>query len=292
MTAEPSIVAGLAEVADRYDAFILDLWGTIHDGVRPLPGAVECLYALQAAGKKMLILSNAPRRIPAVVERMDGVGIPRDSYDDVLSSGEAAWLALHQRTDPWHATLGRHAFLIGEAGDESVLQDQDVAEVDDLDAADFVVAVGVYKRSDTIADYETLLADIRDRGLKMICVNPDLEVMRGEKRELCAGALAARFEELGGEVHYHGKPHPPIYTLSFARLGLHGPGRVLAVGDSLRTDVAGAAAVGMDSLFIASGLLAEELGHEPFAEPDPAALGALFARHGAHPTYTATAFRW
>lgn len=292
MTAETSIVPGLAEVADRYDAFILDLWGTIHDGVKPLPGAVDCLYALKAAGKRMLILSNAPRRIQAVVDRMDAIGIPRDAYDDVLSSGEAAWLALHHRADVWHAALGRRCFLIGEAGDESVLQDQDLTEVDDLAAADFVVAVGLFKRGDTLADYEALLTDMAARGLPMICANPDLEVMRGEKRELCAGTLAARFEALGGEVHYQGKPHPPIYTLSFARLGVRGPERILAVGDSLRTDVAGADAVGMDSLFVASGLMADELGMEPFAAPDPAALEALFARHGARPTYTATAFRW
>ncbi|MEQ8696607.1 MAG: TIGR01459 family HAD-type hydrolase [Bauldia litoralis] len=292
MTAEPTIIAGLAEVADRYDAFILDLWGTIHDGVKPLPGAVDCLYALKAAGKQMLILSNAPRRVPAVVDRMDAVGIPRDAYDDVLSSGEAAWLALHQRTDTWHAALGRRCFLIGEAGDESVLQDQDLTEVEDPGSADFAVAVGLFKRTDTLADYEGLLRDMRALNLPMICANPDLEVMRGEKRELCAGSLAARYEELGGEVHYQGKPHPPIYSLSFARLGVHGPDRILAVGDSLRTDVAGARAVGMDSLFIASGLMADELGMTPFAEPDPNALGQLFSRHSAWPTYTATAFRW
>jgi HAD superfamily hydrolase (TIGR01459 family) len=292
MPPEPLIVPGLAAVVDRYDAFILDLWGTIHNGVAPLPGAVDCLYALKAAGRRMLILSNAPRRIPAVVERLDAVGIPRDAYDDVLSSGEAAWLALYERTEPWHAALGRRAFVIGEAGDESVLQDQDIAEVETVDEADFVVCVGVYRRSDTLDAYEGLLAEIRARDLPMVCVNPDLEVIRGDRRELCAGALAARYEALGGAVRYHGKPHRPIYTLSFARLGLHGPERALAVGDSLRTDIAGARTVGMDSLFIAGGLMADELGLAPGAAPDPAALDDLFARHGARPTYTASAFRW
>ncbi len=285
-------IAGLSAVADRYDGFILDLWGTIHDGVAPLPGAVACLRALAERGKRVLILSNAPRRTGAVIDRMDRVGIPRDCYGPVLSSGEAGWLALHARSDAWHARLGDRAFLIGEAGDESVLQGQPVEAVDTPDRATFLLCVGAFRRGDTVADYAALLAGAQARALPMLCVNPDLEVLRGPKREICAGAIAARYEALGGDVRYHGKPHRPIYELSFARLAGILPARILAVGDSLRTDIAGASAVGIDSLFVTGGLMAGELGIAPLAEPPAAALQALYGRHRQRPTWAAAAFRW
>src|SRR6185437_8177781 len=129
--------------------------------------------------------------------------------------------------------------------------------------------------------------------LPMICCNPDFEVLRGDDRELCAGALARRYGELGGEVHYHGKPHAPIYAQSLKRLGLADPRRVLAVGDALRTDVAGAAAVGMDAVLITStGILAKDLGIAPYEDPDPAALARLCAAEGQHPVAAIAAFRW
>ena len=126
----------------------------------------------------------------------------------------------------------------------------------------------------------------------MVCCNPDLEVLRGEERELCAGALASRYAALGGDVYWHGKPYPAIYAMSLDRLGLDDPGRILAVGDSLRTDVAGAAAAGIDSVFITSGIHAETLGVAPFDDPDPARLEALCAEAGQTPTAAMAAFRW
>ena len=292
MTEPNHLIAGLSAVAGRYDGFILDLWGTIHNGVEPLPGAVDCLRALAQRGKTVLILSNAPRRSAAVVGRMDAVGIPRDCYGPVLSSGEAGWLALRDRADPWHAGLGDRAFLIGEAGDESVLQDQAIEETGSLDRATFLLCVGAFRRTDTVADYAALLAEARARNLPMLCVNPDLEVLRGPVREICAGAIAARYAAIGGDVGYHGKPHRPIYTLSFARFPGIPPARILAVGDSLRTDIAGANGAGIDSLFITGGLLAEELGIAPLSDPPPAALPPLYARHRQRPTWAAAAFRW
>jgi len=292
MTAPDHLIPGLSTIADRYDGFILDLWGTIHNGVEPLPGAIACLQNLTEAGKTLLILSNAPRRIGAVVERMDAVGIPRDCYGPVLSSGEAGWLALNARSDPWHQALGDRAYLIGEAGDESVLQDQPVTEVQALDEASFIVCVGAFKRSDIVADYDSLLTVAHRRDMPMICVNPDLEVLRGHRREICAGAIAARYEAMGGDVRYHGKPHTPIYDLSFERLPGIDPRRILAVGDSLRTDIAGANGVAIDSLFITSGILGQQLGVPAFTDPPSMGLKALYLDHGQTPTWAASAFRW
>ena len=292
MTEPNHAIAGLSEIADRYDGYILDLWGTIHNGVEPLPGAVDCLRALARRGKTVLILSNAPRRTGAVINRMDAVGIPRDCYGPVLSSGEAGWLALRDRADPWHRKLGDRAFAIGEAGDESVLENQAIEEVGSLERATFLLCVGAFRRSDTVDDYAVLLAQARAHRLPMLCVNPDLEVLRGPNREICAGAIAARYAEIGGDVGYHGKPHRPIYTLSLARFPGIPHTRILAVGDSLRTDIAGANAVGIDSLFMTGGLMAEELGIAPLGEPPAAALPPLYARHRQRPTWAAAAFRW
>ncbi len=286
------LLSGLNEIADRYDGYILDLWGTIHNGVEPLPGAIECLKALKAADKDVLILSNAPRRIGAVIDRMDAVGIPRTVYGPVLSSGEAGWLALRDRNDSWHRRLGERAFLIGEVGDESILQDQQIQEVTTLDEASFLLCVGAFRRGDTVADYEPLLADAYRLQLPMMCVNPDLEVLRGSNREICAGAIAAVYQDFGGDVHYHGKPYRPIYDLSFERLPGIDPSRILAVGDSLRTDVAGANAVGIDSLFVVSGILAQELRSAACDDLRADALALLYQKYGQTPNWAAAAFRW
>ncbi len=287
------ILPGLSALADRYDGFILDLWGTIHDGIRPWAGAVECLFELKRRGKRVLLLSNAPRRSHLAIARLSEMGVPRDHYADVLTSGEAAHDALAARSDPWHAKLGRRCHLLGPRNDDSVLEDVPHERVERLDDADYIVNVGTRGRRDVMEQYEAFLADAARRKLPMICCNPDYVVLRGDDRELCAGALSLRYEELGGDVYYHGKPHAPIYAESLKRLGLSEPARVLAVGDALRTDVAGAAAAGMDSVFITStGIMAKAMGIAPFEDPEPAALARMCAAEGHYPTAAIAAFRW
>lgn len=286
------LVPGLRGLADAYDGFILDLWGTLHDGLEPLPGAIECLSQLRAAGKRLLILSNAPRRSHSVAERMRKIGIPEGLYDGVLSSGEAAHMALRDGIDGWHRKLGRDCFIFGARWDKSVIEDLDIRHVGDVRAASFILAVGPGRSGQTVADFESDLAAGAALGLPMLCANPDLEVLRGPDREICAGALAARYQELGGDVRQHGKPHAPIYAMSLERLGIDDRRRVLAVGDSLRTDIAGAAARGLDSLLITGGIHAAALGVDGLGEPDPARLDALYADAGVRPSAACAAFRW
>ena len=286
------VLAGMAALADRYDGFILDLWGTIHDGIAPLPGALEALAELRRRGKRTLLLSNAPRRNYAVLALMEKVGVPEDLYDDVLSSGEAAYLALRDRRDPWHARLGRCCFLLGPAGDDSAMEDLDLDRVTSLDAADFILGIGAFRRGDTFDMYDGFVDQGTKLGLPMICANPDLVVLRGPTLEICAGGIAQRYEAAGGDVYYHGKPHAPIYAMALERMGLPRGARVLAVGDSLRTDIAGAQAAGLDSVFLTSGIYAAELGVAPFADPPADAVTALCASHGHWPTAAMTAFRW
>jgi HAD superfamily hydrolase (TIGR01459 family) len=292
-----SILPGLAALAARYDGFLLDLWGTIHDGLRPWPGAVECLLELKRRGKRTLLLSNAPRRSHLAIARMVEMGIPREAYGDVLTSGEAAHDGLLHRRDDWHRRLGRRLYLLGPPTDDSVLEDVPHERVERLDRAEGIVNVGTRRRGDSLDAYEAFLREAAERNLPMVCCNPDYEVLRGEERELCAGAIALRYEQMGararGDVYYHGKPHAPIYAESLRRLGIADPARVLAVGDALRTDVAGAAAVGIDAALVTStGILAKELGIAPFEDPAPDALARRCAAEGQRPIAAIAAFRW
>lgn len=291
--ADIPVLAGMAAVADRYDGFILDLWGTIHDGIRPWPGATECLAELKRRGKRILLLSNAPRRSHLAIERLGEMGVKRDLYDDVLTSGEAAHDALLRRDEPWHRRLGRRCYLLGPPKDDSVLEGVPHERVARLAEAEFIANIGTFRREDGLADYESLVREAAALKLPMVCCNPDYEVLRGDDRELCAGAIARRYEELNGDVYYHGKPHAPIYDESLRRLGIADRRRVLAVGDALRTDVAGAAAYGMASVLVVStGILARDLGLAPFQDLASAPLARQCAAEGWHPAAAMTAFRW
>jgi HAD superfamily hydrolase (TIGR01459 family) len=286
------LIEGIEGIADQYDGFILDLWGTIHDGYRPLPGAVACLEALRARDKRILILSNAPRRAASAIERMDHIGVPGGVYDSVLTSGESANIALRGRVDDWHKALGSRCYLLGPPEDDSALDGVADTRAADLASADYILAVGSFERTDTVDDYAEFLAEAREKGLPMLCANPDLEVLRGDVPEICSGAIATRYEAMGGDVFWHGKPYPDIYRQSLELLEIDTPARILGVGDSLRTDIAGGMAAGIDTLFITSGLEARRLGTTLGQAPAPEALAALLTDAQAAPTYAAALFRW
>jgi HAD superfamily hydrolase (TIGR01459 family) len=266
------MLPGFAPLAARYDGFIVDLWGVIHDGVKPYPGAAECLAALRAAGKPAVLLSNAPRRVAQVQEVLRGMGIADDLYAGLLTSGEAAHRLLRDRPDDWSRALGRRVLHIGEARDRGVIAELDLDLVDTADAAGWVLNTGL---ADALAAtdgaaYTPLLRDCAARGLPMLCANPDLEIIRDGVRLLCAGTLAQRYQSLGGEVRSLGKPDPQIYAPVLARLGL-ARARVLAVGDALRTDIAGAQAAGIDACWVLGGIHSDE------ADPQGAARAAGLA---------------
>lgn len=292
-TTDIPILPGLASPAERYDGFILDLWGVLHDGERPYPGAVACLDRLRAAGKRACLLSNAPRRTGGVVDKLSRMGITPDHYDHLMTSGEATFEALRDPPDDWHAALGRHCLHIGPARDTDIFDTLErITIVDRPEAADFVLNTGIDDFSETLDDYEPILRASLARRLPMICANPDLVVMVGTDRVVCAGLLAQRYEELGGNVRYHGKPFPSVYLRCFDRLGLTDRRRILAVGDSLRTDVAGANAAGIDVALVTGGIHQEELGTAWGEHPDPARLTAIAAASGHSPTFALPHFTW
>lgn len=288
----PRLLTGLSTLAQEHDGFILDLWGVIHDGVKAFPDAVECLRRLRAMDKRIVLLSNAPRRVEPIARSMAEMGIDRGLYDHILSSGEEVYQALRSRRDPWYAALGRACLHLGPERDRNMCEGLDLEVVETVEAADFVLNTGPWRDDETVADYEDVLAAAARRALPMICANPDLEVIRGGHRVICAGALAARYEELGGDVRYHGKPYPSIYRHCCEMLGIADRRRILAVGDSLRTDIAGAAAAGIDSVLVTGGIHAEELGPISGATRDPVELARACATVGPVPTAAIPAFIW
>lgn len=286
------LVSGLAALAPRYDGFIVDLWGVLHDGVAAFPAALDCLERLRAAGKPVSILSNAPRRAAPVVARNRELGILPAHFDAVMSSGEDTWRHLEARPDDWYRSLGPRCYHLGPPRDHGLREGLGYDFVEDLEEADFVLLTGADGPEDRVEDFEAPLQQARARSLPMVCANPDLEVIRGGQREICAGAIAARYEAIGGEVRYHGKPLPGVFRICFDMIGVEDPGRALMIGDSLRTDVAGAAAAGADALFVTGGIYAERLGVAPDETPEPARLAALCADEGARPSAAIPALRW
>ncbi len=273
------VLTGVAELADRYDGFLLDLWGVLHDGRSPMPGAVDALTNLKRAGKRIVVLSNAPRRVSGVIRRIGEIGISRGLYDELLSSGEAAWRWLRQGHPG-----GRRFYPIMAMRDQNMLEGLPFEQTTEMEAADFILNTGVEDSAVRTEDFEAALQAGARRALPMVCANPDLVVVNGGKTEICAGTIARRYEALGGKVHYFGKPHAPIYQESLALLGVGDRRRILAVGDSLRTDIAGANGAGIDGLLVLSGIHRDEL-----AAGD---LEAVCRRERALPIAAVTGFRW
>lgn len=286
------MIDGLAEALEGIDAVVIDLWGVLHDGMTAFPAAIACLDHLRRAGVTICLLSNAPRRIGSVTAKLSGMGVGRERYDILLTSGEATNLALRQPPDAWHAGLGRRCYHLGPRRDDDIFDGLDLERVETPAQAGFVINTGIDAPSETLAEYEPVLQACAARRLPMICANPDLVVTVGEMIAICAGALAARYEALGGEVRYHGKPHRPIYDLVRSMAGISQPERVLAVGDSLRTDIAGAAGAGFRSVLVTSGIHREELGAAWGATPDPGVLARILSDAPAVPQYVLPNLRW
>lgn len=242
-------------LAAEYDGFVLDLWGVIHDGVHPYPGAVNCLARLRAAGRRVVFLSNAPRRAAPVREALRDMGIADKLHDGVITSGEATYVMLRDRPDSWWRALGTRLYHLGPERDRTVFADLGVDEVSNPCDASFVLNTGPDDHASPTdpAAFDAVLQACRAAALPMICANPDLEVIRGGVRVVCAGTLAQRYAEMGGDVRSLGKPNPAIYGPVLDLLCLPRK-RVLAVGDSLRTDIAGAAAAGIASAWVLGGI--------------------------------------
>ena len=288
MIATPSFTERFSTLASNYDVVLSDVWGVIHNGVAAFPEACEALSHFRAKGGSVALITNAPRPGAVVVKLLDRLAVPHDAYDAIVSSGDVTRAVMAARP-------GKAVFHIGPERDLPIFDGLGLRFVP-YEAADYVVCTGLANDEfETPEHYRELLTKIRARGLFMLCGNPDLVVERGDQLLYCAGALADLYGTLGGEVFYAGKPHRPIYDQALERIaGLRGVAaplaRVLAIGDSVRTDLKGASNRGIDCLFVTAGIHAEELGERH--NPDPAALTRIFAEAGIAPKAVTRRLMW
>jgi HAD superfamily hydrolase (TIGR01459 family) len=282
------VIDGMRHLAGAYDGLVLDLWGVVHDGERPFPGVTDCMAELRAAGTKLVLLSNAPRRTGLIADRLAELGIAPDSYDGIWSSGEEVWQRLADPDDPQAAALGTRGYQIGAGRDPEAFDGLPQHRVDTPEEAEFVLNTGIENIGDTVETYRAALERCAACNLPMVCANPDLVVQRGAVLEPCAGALAQEYERLGGAVWWLGKPFPEVYERVLAMFGDTPRARIAAIGDSPRTDMTGAQQAGIDGILTACGIHAAEWGMPPDAAKVTADCDALHLR----PVAILPSFRW
>jgi HAD superfamily hydrolase (TIGR01459 family) len=292
MGSDIAMLAGIGGIIEHYDGVILDVWGVLHDGAKPFPFVLETLHRLRERGKKSLVLSNAPRRAAPVCKRLGEIGIARELYDHIHTSGEETWQHLTRRDDAFHAALGRLCYHIAPSRESDVLDGLDLDRVDDIAAAEFIYNTGPWGWDEDVVRDEDMLQAARRRDLPMVCANPDLVVHHLGRRAICAGAIAQRYEAIGGTVRWHGKPYPGVYKRALELMGISDPKRILAIGDSLRTDIAGANAAEIDAIVVAGGIHYEEFGCGEGQKPDPARIAAAAQAAGAHPIAALDQLKW
>jgi len=276
----------LRDVTDGVDVLLSDIWGVVHNGLEAFPEACEALHSHRSRGGTVILITNAPRPAASVQRQLRKLGVADATYDAIVTSGD---LTRHYVAD--HP--GRKVFWLGPERDSSIYRGLD-AVLSPLDEADYLVCTGLLDdETETAEDYRPMMLKARERDLPFICANPDIVVERGDRLIYCAGAIAELYRELGGEVIFYGKPHRPIYDRAMElaaeqRKGQRvSPGRVLAIGDSVRTDLAGAHGFGIDCLFVTRGIHSEEF--EGIDQLDPVSVKELF---GHPPKALIRELRW
>ena len=278
MTAPP-LIPHFSEIAPDYHVLLCDVWGVVHNGVAASPKACDALMRARAAGATVVFITNSPRPSEQVGRQLERLHVPRDSYDAMVSSGDVTRGVIQDRR-------GQSLCHVGPERDNSIFTGLDV-KFAPLERADYVVCSGLDDDEvDQPEDYRSRLEIMLKRKLFMVCGNPDVVVERGNRLVYCAGSIADLYASMGGEVLYAGKPYRPIYDMALVKAAAAAGkkpalARVLAIGDSIRTDLKGAHTLGIDFLFVTSGIHAEELGGRD--RPDAGALKNTFAAAGGMP---------
>jgi HAD superfamily hydrolase (TIGR01459 family) len=281
----------------RYDGFLLDQFGVLHDGTAVYPGVIACLEALKATGKRVVILSNSGTRQEANIVRLARLGIPADLYQDFVTSGEVTRDLLTQAPAELHPA-GRAEGplrclpLLDGPAERAILAGLAVTEAADVEEADFLLLASFGRTPPPRDAFDDVLAEARARGLALLCANPDVRGFRPEGLIPAPGAFAADYEAAGGKVIYIGKPHPLIYRHVLAALAPLPASRMVAVGDSLAHDIAGAQGVGLAAALVIEGIHREELGNPLDGGAFDSRLAALERQHHARPDYLLRRLAW
>jgi len=280
-------IGGVSEIAGTYDYFLLDIFGLLHNGLRLNPGTLDCLQQLKALGKKTCLVSNTPKMPEDTIRDLERHGITRDMYDDIVTAGLSARIDLE---DNYRHT---RTLFLGSGEFSAPLRGLDIQMAQSVEDADFIMNSIPGSWSFDPAEIIALLHTAKKQDLKMVCANPDLVVHIGDTLVECAGTYAAIYEQLGGEVSYHGKPYGGVYDLAFEKLGNPPKNKVCAMGDALHTDIRGASQYGIDGIWALSGIHWEELryDHNP-GDPDPARVKAAIDVSPHKPAATISGFHW
>lgn len=288
--ARPTLLKGIAELSEAYDGFIIDLFGVVHNGETAFAGAIDCLARLKTRGKRVVLLSNSPRRKEEVSDHLLRMGITEALYDGLITSGELVFEALTGTESGGRLQLGRRFYHMGPRVLSKLMAGTGKRAVTAVNSADFVLVTGTLEEQ-TLAEREALLRACHERGLTMICANPDLEVLIGDRRLECAGAIAARYEAIGGKAWYFGKPHQQAYEVALSALALP-PSSVVGIGDGLNTDVLGANRSGIDAVLIVGGIHQTELRSHQDGDIGWEQLDNLIFLHQAYPRFIANLLSW
>ena len=249
------LIKGLSQIQNKYNAFFIDLWGVVHNGVQVYPGALEVLKNLNKLNKRYVLISNAPRPSKSVKKYLLNLKIDKIFLKNIFTSGEATISILKKNT------YGKKFFHLGPERDKDLIVEFEEDKTS-LDKCDFILCTGLFEGKENSLDYYKNLLK-KYIKIKMVCTNPDLIVHRGSKTEYCAGSIAATFEKMGGEVIYFGKPYPTIYNFFIKKNE-----RILAIGDNIKTDIVGANRMKFDSLFITGGIHKKEFLNIPVENYD------------------------
>ena len=278
-------VERLRDLVDGVEVVLSDIWGVVHNGLEAFPEACEALQAYRSSGGTVILITNAPRPADSVQQQLRKLGVADEAYDAIVSSGDLTRLYVVEHP-------GQKVFLIGSERHDTIHRGLDLT-LAPLEQADYILCAGLFDdETETAEDYRAMMLKARARGLTLICANPDIVVERGDRLIYCAGAIAELYRELGGEVIFYGKPHRPIYERAVTLAAAHGGheirlDRVLAIGDSVRTDLAGAHGFGIDCLFVTRGIHSEDF--EGIDQLDPASVRELF---GHPPRALMRELRW
>ena len=283
-----NLIERFETLAPRYDVLLCDVWGVVHNSLVASPQAHDALSRFRAKGGAVVLITNAPRPAAEVKGQLDRMGVPHHAYDSIVTSGDVTRGVMMSRS-------GKNIFHLGPKRDLPLFEGLGTSFVAN-EVADYIVCTGLFNdENETPETYRSTFEKSRARNLFMLCANPDLVVERGTELIYCAGALADLYQHMGGEVLYAGKPHPPIYEEALRRaataLGKETPHeRVLAIGDSLRTDMKGAVAVGVGSLFVTGGIHVEEVGTRE--APDKNLMTQAFAKYDVVPDAATRSLVW
>jgi HAD superfamily hydrolase (TIGR01459 family) len=287
----PKIRQGLSAIANRYDTFLIDQWGVLHDGNKPYAGAVDCLRHLTAAGKKVIIISNSGKRSAENEKRLKSIGFPADSYSHLVTSGEIAWQMLATHRGPFRNLASKRCLILSSDNPAEFAQGLPIRVAETVEEADFILLAGIDDRISQ-QDYDHIIATGVRRRIPLICANPDLTRITADGLKPGAGAMASNYQLNGGNVSYIGKPYPEIYVHCLM-LAESGPGsRVLAIGDSLHHDVAGGIAAGIDTLLILGGVHTEHFPENAELATLKDAMIRITGDDSTIPNWVIPSFKW